>query len=422
MDNYLRALTAVLPLTNNNQDPRENSNSHAKRYQLLEPLLANNIDLPRWLLLNRYLEPSANDPLLVRYHPEAEFILPPTIRPIAREINALVTEFKKLKAATYSEPTFKTKGRSYVLSRRLGREITIGATQYDHLKSSLVGGPTNYYGLMYDMLLRYELFPYEFGYLESYYELLRDEYRVEVQLLTTPVQHLSKEYGSLFYDVDHPFGSLGCLIYENDPIVERIKKGGNFELSLLFLDSLYAPFLIVLEQIIGSTKAPLTIFVLVHGKVEQRERAPFTSYYFERSNLTLIVYNTRKGKLNLESLLAYFGRVGEPVEQRSVELVPGFTVKIPQRGTVSLPYLTVYEKAMAVGNRAHQFVRGGVLQVEPKVIGKRKDQPEVDELEYDLLNLADQELNEKKMPITVRRTLPNGDNEDFQINTLIDIN
>ena len=62
-----------------------------------------------------------------------------------------------------------------------------------------------------------------------------------------------------------------------------------------------------------------------------------------------------------------------------------------------------------IGERANQFVRGGVLMIDA-------------EEEYDLLVLAERELKAKKMPITLRRTLPDGQFEDHQVNSLYDIN
>ncbi|KAA8492379.1 DNA-directed RNA polymerases I, II, and III subunit RPABC2 [Porphyridium purpureum] len=70
------------------------------------------------------------------------------------------------------------------------------------------------------------------------------------------------------------------------------------------------------------------------------------------------------------------------------------------------PYMTKYERARILGLRAQQISMGAPVTV--KIAG-----------ETDPLQIARQELLEKKIPITIRRYLPDGSYEDFQVHELI---
>lgn len=70
------------------------------------------------------------------------------------------------------------------------------------------------------------------------------------------------------------------------------------------------------------------------------------------------------------------------------------------------PYLTKYEKARVIGTRALQISLSAPTLVEVTH-------------ETDPIQIAMKELREKKMPFTVRRYLPDGSFEDWDVNELI---
>lgn len=79
-------------------------------------------------------------------------------------------------------------------------------------------------------------------------------------------------------------------------------------------------------------------------------------------------------------------------------------IKLDSRAT--LPFLTKYEKARILGARALQISMGSPLMVEI-------------EGETDALDIAAKELTKRKIPISIRRYLPNGKYEDWLLDELI---
>jgi len=73
---------------------------------------------------------------------------------------------------------------------------------------------------------------------------------------------------------------------------------------------------------------------------------------------------------------------------------------------ITLPYLTKFERARILGARSLQISMGAPLMVD-------------NNFETDALELASKELKERKIPITIRRYLPSGKYEDWQIEELI---
>ncbi|XP_067947711.1 DNA-directed RNA polymerases I, II, and III subunit RPABC2-like [Watersipora subatra] len=73
---------------------------------------------------------------------------------------------------------------------------------------------------------------------------------------------------------------------------------------------------------------------------------------------------------------------------------------------VTTPYMTKYERARILGTRAVQISMCAPVMVEL-------------EGETDPLAIAMKELKERKIPITVRRYLPDGSYEDWGIDELI---
>ncbi|THD19871.1 Dna directed rna polymerases i ii and iii [Fasciola gigantica] len=73
---------------------------------------------------------------------------------------------------------------------------------------------------------------------------------------------------------------------------------------------------------------------------------------------------------------------------------------------ITTPYLTKYERARVLGARALQLSMSAPVMVE--LDGER-----------DPLKIAEKELRENKIPIIIRRYLPDGSFEDWSLNELI---
>lgn len=79
--------------------------------------------------------------------------------------------------------------------------------------------------------------------------------------------------------------------------------------------------------------------------------------------------------------------------------------KGPAEQKITTKFLTKYERARILGTRALQLSMGAPPMVEVKD-------------ETDPLVIAKRELMEKKIPITIRRYLPNGTFEDWSLEEL----
>jgi len=73
---------------------------------------------------------------------------------------------------------------------------------------------------------------------------------------------------------------------------------------------------------------------------------------------------------------------------------------------ITTPYMTKYERARVLGTRALQIAMCAPLMVEP-------------DGETDPLQIAMRELKEKKIPMIIRRYLPDGSFEDWSIDELV---
>lgn len=81
--------------------------------------------------------------------------------------------------------------------------------------------------------------------------------------------------------------------------------------------------------------------------------------------------------------------------------------RVPVKERITSPYLTKYERARLLGTRALQISQNAPLMVDPKE-------------ETDPLRIAQMELQEKKIPLIVRRYLPDGKHyEDWTIDELM---
>jgi DNA-directed RNA polymerase I, II, and III subunit RPABC2 len=79
---------------------------------------------------------------------------------------------------------------------------------------------------------------------------------------------------------------------------------------------------------------------------------------------------------------------------------------VPAQRRITTRYMTKFERARVLGTRALQISMNAPLMVPP-------------EGETDPLELAKKELRERKIPIIIRRYLPDGSYEDWSINDLL---
>tara|TARA_B100001094_G_C18126031_1_gene769516 strand:- start:795 stop:1163 length:369 start_codon:yes stop_codon:yes gene_type:complete len=75
----------------------------------------------------------------------------------------------------------------------------------------------------------------------------------------------------------------------------------------------------------------------------------------------------------------------------------------------SLPYLTKFERCKLIGIRAEQLTN---INVSPMVEIKKTD---------DVVDIAERELRERKIPFIIRRYFSNGEYEDWKISEFIKI-
>ncbi|GAB0493605.1 hypothetical protein MMPV_004890 [Pyropia vietnamensis] len=83
----------------------------------------------------------------------------------------------------------------------------------------------------------------------------------------------------------------------------------------------------------------------------------------------------------------------------------GSTYTQPNVKRITARYMTKYERARVLGTRAQQISMGAPVMVE--LVG-----------ETDPLMIAHKELRQKKIPITIRRYLPDGSFEDWNCSEL----
>lgn len=83
---------------------------------------------------------------------------------------------------------------------------------------------------------------------------------------------------------------------------------------------------------------------------------------------------------------------------------PGVGIDPSKR--ITTPYMTKYERARVLGTRALQIAMCAPLMVEP-------------DGETDPLQIAIRELKEKKIPMIIRRYLPDGSYEDWGVHELV---
>ena len=87
------------------------------------------------------------------------------------------------------------------------------------------------------------------------------------------------------------------------------------------------------------------------------------------------------------------------------EIIHDRDVTKTKKTRITTPFLTKYEKTRLLGTRALQISLNAPSTVDTKD-------------EYDPLKIAMMELQQRKIPLSVRRFLPSGQFEDFTIDEL----
>lgn len=95
-------------------------------------------------------------------------------------------------------------------------------------------------------------------------------------------------------------------------------------------------------------------------------------------------------------------------ENENIEILPGSGEgqAVQPNKRITTPYLTKYERARVLGTRALQIAMCAPVMVELEGL-------------TDPLMIAMKELKARKIPIIIRRFLPDGSYEDWSINELI---
>lgn len=93
-------------------------------------------------------------------------------------------------------------------------------------------------------------------------------------------------------------------------------------------------------------------------------------------------------------------------DQEQIDVLPADEVEKKAAEKITTPYMTKYERARVLGTRALQIAMCAPVMVEL-------------EGETDPLQIAMKELKQRKIPIIIRRYLPDGSYEDWGIDELI---
>eukprot|EP00800_Vazella_pourtalesii_P006721 TRINITY_DN18810_c0_g1_i1.p1 TRINITY_DN18810_c0_g1~~TRINITY_DN18810_c0_g1_i1.p1 ORF type:complete len:135 (+),score=38.98 TRINITY_DN18810_c0_g1_i1:61-465(+) len=90
----------------------------------------------------------------------------------------------------------------------------------------------------------------------------------------------------------------------------------------------------------------------------------------------------------------------------SIDVLQAAQGPIDPSQRITTPFMTKYERARVLGTRALQISMGAPVMVDL-------------DGETDPLKIATMELNEKKIPMIVRRYMPDGSHEDWKIEELM---
>jgi DNA-directed RNA polymerases I, II, and III subunit RPABC2 len=98
--------------------------------------------------------------------------------------------------------------------------------------------------------------------------------------------------------------------------------------------------------------------------------------------------------------------VGDPNQQEAQKQAASKEKRIPDDKRTTTPYMTKYERARVLGTRALQISMNAPVLVDL-------------EGETDPLQIAIKELNQKKIPLIIRRYLPDGWYEEWTCEELL---
>ncbi|XP_052832423.1 DNA-directed RNA polymerases I, II, and III subunit RPABC2 [Octopus bimaculoides] len=100
--------------------------------------------------------------------------------------------------------------------------------------------------------------------------------------------------------------------------------------------------------------------------------------------------------------------IENPEESENIDILPSSeaSLKVDHDKRITTPFMTKYERARVLGTRALQIAMCAPVMVEL-------------EGETDPLQIAMKELKARKIPIIIRRYLPDGSYEDWAIEELI---
>lgn len=251
----------------------------------------------------------------------------------------------------------------------------------------------------------------------SYYKLIRDKYQVYHHLLASPANAFFPIYGShntpilrsdeeldQITDVEamaDPYGNVGDVLRNLQSLfnlfeIANVKTPGLVRLEATITHmGLYAPLVLsILNQQLFSTDTQATVFLIAPpGMKIPPDTTPFLG-------LRQVIDNTRELLIlsNEDTPVIRPGREFEDV----LICLGWHYIPVP----VTIPRLTSYEKTVAIGKRAV-----GLANQEEMVLD------DVPEEEIDLLNIAEMEFNQRRLPVMVTRHLPNGTVDSFDPNT-----
>lgn len=96
-----------------------------------------------------------------------------------------------------------------------------------------------------------------------------------------------------------------------------------------------------------------------------------------------------------------------PEEEFQVQIVDySQTLADMNQERITIPYLTKYERTQLISARAQQLSMGAIPTVETQGLKNTVD-------------IAEKELKERKIPLIIRRVLPNKQHEDWKIEELL---
>lgn len=237
-----------------------------------------------------------------------------------------------------------------------------------------------------------------------YYQEL-NKLDVKAQLFATPLNHQFDAYGSEFFDIDSFFGSFGSIMKDENAL-KFVKQGGAFEVNLISYGPFHGGIVKKLNEILISSKKKITFFVVHDLTTNSDQHSDLTTHVRNSTYLPRIASNG-EGVVHTRNFLVLQSEkatlIGEKDFLRIFRILSEESINDRHRYK-TLPILTPYEKAKAVGIRAMDLgTKGATPQIK------------VPEGVVDVLTVAEMELEQKKMPMLVSR--PDG---DWDINTLED--